>query len=225
MPRPLLTLLGTTGTAVGCAAMAASLPTGIAGVLASLGISGSGLFAHTLGSAARPLFIASAILLIAGALACSRLVATLAIVGGLLLYLSMFELAHGGGGDSDSMSMTAMNHAHGTARADSISFYAGLGALLLSITLQIWRRRRVAAVRFFGSGARADHRSVGWVSCLGDLVEAAGDGRDSRPSWRQSAGGRREPMEELLRLCAYELILRSCATICSSFFELRRALA
>jgi len=32
-------------------------------------------------------------------------------------------------------------------------------------------------------------------------------------------------MEELLRLCVYELILRSCETTCLSFFERRRALA
>jgi len=142
MPRPPLTVLGTTGTAVGCAAMAASLPAGIAGAFGSVGISGSGVFGRALGGAARPLFIASAILLVAGALACSRLVATLATVAGLLLYLSMFELAHGGRGGSGSMSMMAMNHTHGSARADPITFYAGLGALLLSITLQIVRRRR-----------------------------------------------------------------------------------
>ncbi len=84
-------------------------------------------------------FIVSAILLIAGALACSRVVALLAAVGSLLLYLSMFEL---GGGGSDSMTMMAMNHAHTAARAEPITFYAGLGALLLSITLQIGRRRQ-----------------------------------------------------------------------------------
>src|SRR5438093_1108151 len=142
MPRPLLTVVGTTGTAVGCAAMAASLPAGIAGAFGSVGISGTGVFARALGGAARPLFIASAILLIAGALACSRLVAALVSIGGLLLYLSMFELAHGGGGGGGSMSVMAMNHTHGAARADSITFCAGLGALLLSIMLQFWRRRR-----------------------------------------------------------------------------------
>ena len=144
MPRPLATVLGTTGTAVGCAAMAASLPTGIAGALGSVGISGSGFFTRALGGAARPLFIASAILLIAGALACSRLVVTLATVGGTLLYLSMFEFAHGARGAGNSMSTIAMNHASGAVRADSITFYAGLSALLLSITLQLWRRRRGA---------------------------------------------------------------------------------
>jgi hypothetical protein len=142
MPRPPLTVLGTTGTAVGCAAMAASLPAGIAGAFGSVGLGGSGLFARALGGAGRPLFIASALLLIAGALACSRLVASLAALGGLLLYVSMFELARGGGGGSGSMSTMAMNHTHRAARAEPITFYFGLGALLLSITLQIWRRRR-----------------------------------------------------------------------------------
>jgi len=122
--------------------MAASLPAGIAGAFGSVGLGGSGVFARALGGAGRPLFIASAILLVAGALACSRLVASLATVGSLLLYLSMFELARGGGGGSGSMSMTAMNHTQGAAQAEPITFYAGLAALLLSITLQIVRRRR-----------------------------------------------------------------------------------
>jgi hypothetical protein len=81
-------------------------------------------------------------LLIAGALACSRLVATLATVAGLLLYLSMFEFAHGGQGRTGSMNMMATNHAHGAVRADALTFYAGVAALLPSDTLQLWRRRR-----------------------------------------------------------------------------------
>ncbi|MBA3736728.1 MAG: hypothetical protein H0W90_16320 [Actinobacteria bacterium] len=142
MTRPPLTLLGAAGTVLGCTAMAASLPAGIAGVVGSLGITGSSALVDTLGSAARPLFIASAVLLIAGALTCSRIVATLAAAGALLLYLSMFELARGRDGGRGSMTMTAMNHANGVAQADAVTFYAGLGALLLSITLQAWRRRR-----------------------------------------------------------------------------------
>jgi hypothetical protein len=142
MPRALLTVLGTAGTAVGCAAMAASLPAGIAAVFGSVGIGGSGVFARALGGAARPLFIASAILLITGALACSRLVAMLATVAALLLYLSMFELAHGSGSDSGSMSTMTASHTHAAARADAATFYMGFAALLLAITLQAWRRRR-----------------------------------------------------------------------------------
>lgn len=141
MPRPPLTALGSAGTAVGCAAMAASLPTGIAGVFGSFGISGSGAFAHALGGAARPLFIVSALLLLAGALACSCIVAALAAASGVLLYLSMFELARGGRGGNGLMTMMAMDHA-GAARADPLSFYVGLAAILGSIVLQVWRRRR-----------------------------------------------------------------------------------
>jgi hypothetical protein len=95
------------------------------------------ILARSLGSFAQPLFVASALLLTAGALGCSRLVAVLAAGGAILLYLSMFELAHGGSG---SMTMTAMQH--GAARADASTFYAGLALLLLSITLQIIRRHR-----------------------------------------------------------------------------------
>jgi hypothetical protein len=136
MPRSLLTVLGATGATVGCAAMAASLPAGIAGLFGSVGTGGSGFLARVLGGAARPLFIASATLLFAGALACSRLVASLATVARVLLYLSMFELAHGGSG-----SMSMMTTSPGAARADAATFYPGATALLLSIALQVWRRR------------------------------------------------------------------------------------
>ncbi len=119
--------------------MAGTLPAAVAAVLGTVGISETSVLARSLGSAAQPLFIASALLLTAGALGCSRLVAVLAAAGAILLYLSMFELAHGGSG---SMAMTAMQHGQAAARADASTFYAGLALLLLSITLQIIRRHR-----------------------------------------------------------------------------------
>lgn len=125
---------------MGCAAMVASLPAGLAGAAGAVGITGSGAFALALAGAAQPLFLGSAILLTAGALACSRVVALLAALGSLLLYLSMFELAGGSG----SMTAMATTHAAPVARAEPITFSAGLALLLLSITLQIWRRRRRA---------------------------------------------------------------------------------
>jgi hypothetical protein len=137
MRRPPLTMLGAAGAAVGCAAMAGTLPAAVAAVLGTVGVSETSILARSLGSAAQPLFVASALLLTAGALGCSRLVAVLTAGGAILLYLSMFELAHGGSG---SMAMTAMQH--GAARADASTFYAGLALLLLSITLQIIRRHR-----------------------------------------------------------------------------------
>ena len=141
MPRLPLTLVGTAGTAVGCAAMAASLPTAASGALGIIGISGSGAFARALGGAAQPIFIVSALLLIAGGLACSRVVAGLAAVAGLLLYLSMFEFSGSAHGGSNSMSAMTMSQPH-AARANPVAFYVGLAALLLSMTAQIWRRRR-----------------------------------------------------------------------------------
>ena len=137
MRRPPLTMLGAAGTAVGCAAMAGTLPAAAAGALGSAGIGETSILARSLGSAAQPLFIASALLLTVGALGCSRLVAVLAAGGVVLLYMSMFALAHGGSG---SMAMTAMQH--GAARVDAFTFYPGLALLLLSITLQIIRRHR-----------------------------------------------------------------------------------
>lgn len=134
MRRPPLTMLGAAGAAVGCAAMAGTLPAAVAGALGTIGISETSILARWLGSAAGPLFIASALLLTAGALGCSRLVAVLAAGGAVLLYLSMFALAHGGIGS------TAMQH--GAARADAFTFYPGLALLFLSMTLRIIRRHR-----------------------------------------------------------------------------------
>lgn len=139
MPRPPLTAIGVAGTTVGCAAMAASLPAGVAGALGSLGIGGTSAFTRALGGAAQPLFIVSALALVAGALLCSRSVAALAAFGGVLLYLSMFELARGGSGGG-SMTMMSMDHAH-PARAEPVSFFLGLAGILASIALQLWRRR------------------------------------------------------------------------------------
>ncbi|MCA1664119.1 MAG: hypothetical protein LC659_07615, partial [Myxococcales bacterium] len=81
MRRPAFSILGAAGTAIGCTAMAATLPAGIANLLAAVGVGGTGILARLVGSAARPLFIVSALLLIAGALTCSRLVTALATSG------------------------------------------------------------------------------------------------------------------------------------------------
>ena len=123
--------------------MAATLPAGIANLLAAVGVGGTGILARLVGSASRPLFIGSALLLIAGALTCSRLVTALATSGTALLYLSMFELA---GGHTGTMNMTQMLHGQAAARADAPSFYAGLAAVVLSLTVQ-WSRRRRRACR------------------------------------------------------------------------------
>jgi len=73
--RAPFTLVGAAGVVGGCAGMVAMLPGATAGALGAIGIGGSSALARTLSPVAQPLFIASAILVLLGALACSRLVA------------------------------------------------------------------------------------------------------------------------------------------------------
>lgn len=133
------TAAGVSGVIAGCAGMAAMLPGAAAGALGAIGIGGSSVLARTLSPFAEPLFVASAVLLVLAALACSRLVAATAIVGNLLLYLSMFQLATGGGG---SMSMMAMRqHSSRALHAEPLNFYTGLALVTGAVALSIWRRR------------------------------------------------------------------------------------
>lgn len=134
---------GIAGIAAGCAGMVAMLPSAAAGALGAIGVGGSGVLARTLSPVAEPLFIASAILIIVGALACSRLVALAAVGGGTLLYLSMFQLAAGGTAGSGSMSMASMQqHGPRSLHAEPASFYTGLALVVAALGLSVWRRRR-----------------------------------------------------------------------------------
>lgn len=139
---------GAAGVAAGCAGMVAMLPGAVAGALGAIGISGSSALARTLSPVAEPLFIASALLLVLGALACSRLVALLTVAGSTLLYLSMFQLASGGtqsgGGSMSMMSMQRPHDGSSALQADATSFYLGLALLVVALALSVWRRRRRA---------------------------------------------------------------------------------
>jgi hypothetical protein len=73
--------------------MVSMLPGAAASALSVVGITGSSGLAIALAAVAQPLFIASAILVLISALACSRLVTALSAAGVTLLYLSMFQLA------------------------------------------------------------------------------------------------------------------------------------
>jgi MYXO-CTERM domain-containing protein len=124
--------------------MAAMLPGAAAGVLGAIGIGGSSTLARTLSPIAEPLFVASAVLVIVGALACGRLVALISVAGSFLLYLSMFQLASGGvnsvGGSMSMMTMQPTHH--GSPHAEPVSFYLGLAFLVAAFALSIRRRRR-----------------------------------------------------------------------------------
>ena len=145
MRRSPLGILGTAGIGLGCAGMAAMLPSAATGALGVLGITGSGALARTLSPIAEPLLIASAVLILLSALACSRLVVILTGVGAVLLYLSMFQLATGGAsGRRSSMSMMTMQQPHhqSALHANAATFYLGLALLIGAATLRLWRQRR-----------------------------------------------------------------------------------
>ena len=144
MRRLPVTVVGGVGVVAGCAGMASMLPGASAGVLGAIGIGGSSGLARTLSPVAEPLYIVSAVLVALGALACSRLVALLAISGSLLLYLSMFQLASGGLSSSGgSMAgMTTQPHQQSALHAERATFYLGVALLVSGFALSFWRRRR-----------------------------------------------------------------------------------
>jgi hypothetical protein len=123
--------------------MVSMLPGATASVLGVVGITGSSGLAIALAAVAQPLFIASAILVLISALACSRLVAALSSAAVALLYLSMFQLATSTAtGGSGSMSMTAMQHSGQAAstHTNTPTFYLGLLLFISSAALAAWRR-------------------------------------------------------------------------------------
>ena len=144
MRRSPFGILGAAGVAVGCAGMVSMLPGVATGALGALGITGSSALARTLSPVAEPLFIASAVLILISALACSRLVVLLSGAGATLLYLSMFQLASGATSGGGSMSMMAMLPRHGgsTLHANAATFYLGVILLVAAAAVRTWRRRR-----------------------------------------------------------------------------------
>ena len=147
MRRSPLGILGAAGVGLGCAGMVSMLPGVAVGALGALGITSSSALARTLSPVAQPLFIGSAVLVLIGALACTRLVVVLSGAGAVLLYLSMFDLATGAstGSSGGTMSMTAMqqpHHAGSALHADAATFYLGLVLLVGAAVLRAWRRRR-----------------------------------------------------------------------------------
>ena len=142
---------GAGGAVVGCGAMAATFPAGAASAFESLGLAGSSVVGREVASVAEPVFIASAVLVIVGALACSRLVTAMAAAGGVLLYLSMFVLSTG---TSAEMSHTSSTVAMGGARANTALLTSGAVLLASSFVLPRIRRRRGTCAPVFRLLAR-----------------------------------------------------------------------
>ena len=125
--------------------MVSMLPGATASLLSVVGITGSSGLAIALAGVAEPLFIASAVLVLISALACSRLVAVLSAAGVTLLYLSMFQLAGSTStGDGGTMSMMVMHHPRHPSgvHANAPMFYLGLVMLISSAVLAAWRRHQ-----------------------------------------------------------------------------------
>ncbi len=123
-----LRALGIAGGLIGCASMAAMLPAAAGSLLGAVGLGASSGLAHALAPYAEPLFIVSAVLLVAGAITCSLLALTLATAGSGLLYASMWPLASG--------SMATMSSAH----AEPAAFWSGLILVTSALAVTAWRR-------------------------------------------------------------------------------------
>lgn len=125
----------------GCLPMLAMLPSGVAGVLAAVGVKfTSGPFAPVadfLSPAAKPLLVVATLTLVAGVLHCGRLPAAVGAAGGTLLYLSMYVLPSGPG-QVDGMAGMAP-----TAPATNApAFYLGLALFVSAYVLPLIYRRR-----------------------------------------------------------------------------------
>ncbi len=131
-----LRALGAVGAVLGCGAMAAMLPGVTASVFAGLGLAGSSVIGRALVPVAEPLFVVSAVLLVAGALPCSWLVTVMAGAGSVLAYLSMFVLTTGGGTSMARMGTMGGAHANGAL------FVVGAALIVGSFVVPRVRRRR-----------------------------------------------------------------------------------
>lgn len=120
------------GLLASCIPMVAMLPGAVAGALAFVGLGASSAAVTTLAPAlsdvAQPLLLVSAALLTVSGLRCSRTAVGLAAAGGVLLYLSMYQLTRADGTTSPAL------------------FYVGL-ACFLGAYLVTWRRRRALRCR------------------------------------------------------------------------------
>lgn len=134
---PVLRAGGAGGAVAGCAAMTAMLPGTAASALGVLGLGGSSVVGRVLSSVAEPLFVVSAVLLIAGGLACGWMATALAGIGGLLLYTSMFMLTTEAAPGSAMPDMGGM----GGAQANALLFWSG-AALIVGSLVVPWRRRK-----------------------------------------------------------------------------------
>lgn len=115
------------GLLVSCIPMVAMLPGAVGGALGLVGLGASGAvvsrLAPALNAVALPLLMFSVLLLIVGGLRCGGIVVSLAMIGGVLLYVSMYVWTTDGGATSPAL------------------FYVGLACFIGAYGVS-WLRRR-----------------------------------------------------------------------------------
>lgn len=144
---PVLRGLGALGAVAGCASMTAMLPGVAASLFAAVGLASSTVAGRALATAAEPLFVVSAVLMVLGALACSRLATLLAAAGCVSASVSMFVLTSGAG-----MARTGTMGA--TSPAAETLFYVGATLIVASFATTLLRRRRRSCAPVLAALAR-----------------------------------------------------------------------
>lgn len=115
--------------------MTAMLPAVAASTFAAIGLTGSTVVGRKLAAVAEPLFVVSAVLLMIGALACSRLATGLAATGSICAFVGMFVLTDG----ATMAGMGSMGPSSPTAEA---LFYLGAALIAASFATTALRRHR-----------------------------------------------------------------------------------
>ena len=139
-------LLGAALALLSCIPMLAMLPAGFATALALIGLAAPPLvtWATPLAPIAPPLLILSVALLVIGTLRCGWQPASLAALGGLLVYLAMYVFV-------TPIAMDTMGEMQGMTSAETLQtampgltnapmFYIGLTLIVVSFVLVLWRR-------------------------------------------------------------------------------------
>lgn len=139
-------LLGAILALVSCIPMLAMLPAGFATVLAVLGIAAPSFvaWATPLTPIAPLLLILSVALLVIGNLRCGWQPASLAALGGLLVYLAMYVFVTSVAMDTmtgmEGMTPAETSQTAMTGLANEPMFYVGLLLMIGSLALVMWRR-------------------------------------------------------------------------------------
>lgn len=143
----ILRTVGATLALVSCIPMLAMLPVGFATALSVIGLAAPPLvaWAAPLAPVASLLFIVSVVLLVIGNARCGWQPASIAALGGLLVYFAMYVLVTPATMDAmDTMSgMESMSPAQTssmTGLTNASLFYIGVTLMVISFALVLWRR-------------------------------------------------------------------------------------